>query len=364
MLAEIPSEGSVTLASGVGTISDTKAAFDSRLFLTMKTASGTLGVHYAYDIIPNVGFTVRAVDGSGSLVTGDTSTLSYVALNPRNGNDFSLSEAGVFHLLLAGDTGLLNERFAALVETAQSWDCPLILLGDNDYLTDANGVSSSHLALAPLSGLIAAEKVWPVWGNHDMNIEAGWNDQRAMFPYLTNPGKNYYTKVFGGGLIQIFFLNDGICARGMVEPDGNTVGSDQYNWFVAEAAASTAVWKFVAVHFPWVTASSQSSRTSSAIQWDYASHGIHAYFHGHAHLTELHRSRNLYTVNAGGAVAGYSDSFAPVPGVLYGDTTDSEYIFTEMQRGMCWRVECTTTKCRLILYDLLNKKDVFFFDIN
>lgn len=357
-------EGDVILVGGEGFVPYPKASLYTQVFLTLKVPIGSLGLHYTYKVSANSGILIQSIDASGVVVPTDLSFVHYVIIDTEGSTLMSLGDPDAVILMAAADTGVLNQRLTNLISIVDSIGCPCLILGDNDYITDSAGSPQAHVALAPWSHLIAAQKLWPLWGNHDMNLAAGWVAQKAMFPYLPNPGKNYYHKTFGNDIIQIFFLNDGLCVRGMVEPDGNTVGSDQYDWFANEILNSTAIWKFSASHFPWVTASPQSTRTTSAIDWGFSSFGINAHLHGHAHICEFHETKGLYSVNCGGAVAGYNEAAFPVVnGNLYGVTSGANYIYANDQDGFAWRIEANSTKCRFILVNTAERKDVIYFDI-
>ena len=81
-------------------------------------------------------------------------------------------------------------------------------------------------------------------------------DIGPTFPYVkyfTLPGNERYYKVskeHDGTKVDFFVLNINITFNSLTghEPDGNTRGSAQYQWFVREAAASSANFKIALVH--------------------------------------------------------------------------------------------------------------------
>lgn len=74
-------EGNAALASGSASVSNTQTHSQTNVLLTLKSPSGTLGVHYRYTVNPGTGITIDSIDSSGSVETGDASTISYVILN-------------------------------------------------------------------------------------------------------------------------------------------------------------------------------------------------------------------------------------------------------------------------------------------
>ncbi len=117
--------------------------------------------------------------------------------------------------------------------------------GDNTYNTTNNTANwdgaigqyyHSYMQLIPASAWFGqgsvVNKFFPVLGNHDFDVG---NSATSYTNYFANlPGnRRYYT--FTQGPVQFFMLSSD-----PRDPDGVTVGSTQYNWFIQQADASTA----------------------------------------------------------------------------------------------------------------------------
>jgi len=74
---------STTLVGGTKAVALTSITANSLITLTRKTAGGTLGTGgYTYTLNAGTGFTINSVDTSGTLSTGDTSTITYTVTEP------------------------------------------------------------------------------------------------------------------------------------------------------------------------------------------------------------------------------------------------------------------------------------------
>jgi len=70
--------GDTTLVAGTKTIANTTINANHRIFVSRKTAGGTVGAGgYGYSLNIGVGFTINSVDLTGTLVNTDTSIISY-----------------------------------------------------------------------------------------------------------------------------------------------------------------------------------------------------------------------------------------------------------------------------------------------
>lgn len=69
--------GNATLSSGTVTVSNTNVAGGSVVTCVYKTPSGTLGTAFQVSVSAGVGFTINAINTSGSTVTTDNSTIQY-----------------------------------------------------------------------------------------------------------------------------------------------------------------------------------------------------------------------------------------------------------------------------------------------
>lgn len=203
----------------------------------------------------------------------------------------------------AGDTGEVNTDQAQLSTTLQA-DNPdyVIFGGDNSYGGEANFENDWNA----FNNLFLAQKSLPVLGNHDIDGVTNWTKHYNKFSYL--PGnRRYWTKLLGGGLVQIFVLHSGYKSDGtLLEPDGNAVGSVQHTWFVNELNNSTAIWKLVFFHHPPVTSESEAvggvaPQVAPAMDWPEFAR-VDGIFCGHTHLAEYISFRGVPLINASGSV--------------------------------------------------------------
>lgn len=202
-------------------------------------------------------------------------------------------------LCFVADTGDPGSEQTALAALLTNWACDAYLFGgDNSY----NGEAEIDNDWAAFDAFITAEKVFPALGNHDIDGANTYAPHVAKFSYL--PGnRRYYNKVLGNGLVELFVLHSGYNTAGtLVEPDGNAVDSTQYDWFVAALAASTARWKIVMFHHPYVTSSDEPTDPKTALNWGFEEMGVHLVLNGHAHLNEVLTRKGMTIINNGGTV--------------------------------------------------------------
>ena len=195
--------------------------------------------------------------------------------------------------------------------------------GDNNYeegnsLTiDANWFTFNHLIKRGIA--------FPALGNHDLDDEAsnpGIN-QYNKFPYL--PGNRRYYHIYNELADTDFFvLNTGVNTAGsVVEPDGNSVGSVQYKWFLDALSQSCGRFKVVIQHHPFVsgvTNAINDGRILTAVNWDFKSLGIDLLLNGHTHSAQHIATGDLDILDVSSAVRGrraMSNS-----GTIYGSDAD------------------------------------------
>jgi hypothetical protein len=135
---------------------------------------------------------------------------------------------------LLADAGTPGDPQTAAALALDEWEVDAVLFaGDNNY----SGAGSYDTDWAAFLDYINAGVAYPALGNHDVD-EDGWQTRlNTKFPYL--PGnRRYYTVTLGDGLVDLFVLNSGYNSTfDLLETDGNTVGSVQHAWFVAQLAA-------------------------------------------------------------------------------------------------------------------------------
>jgi hypothetical protein len=196
----------------------------------------------------------------------------------------ALDEVGLQGIFFGGDNNLPAGAEATIEENWEIWDTE-----------------------------IDCGTVFPAFGNTDLDTATG----QAQMDKFDIP--RYYSVTFDRGDVELFVLNSGLnTGRALVEPDGNTVGSDQYNWFVQNLAASTARWKIVMFHHPFATTldtAKYPKKRADAMQWDWEDLGVHLIVNGHIwgneHLTHYgvdmincSAAMNQRDLDASGAIAG------------------------------------------------------------
>lgn len=143
---------------------------------------------------------------------------------------------------------------------------------------------------------------YPAIGNHDTDYDPAnpvWF--RSKFPNLFQGGtKNYYRVRPNNGLVELFVISSGYLTNmTMFEPDGNTVGSVQYNWLVSALASSTAKYKIVYFHHPPYTNGVNYSPGFPALRWDFGAIGADLVLSGHEHNYERFLDQDIPYVVAG-----------------------------------------------------------------
>src|SRR6185436_2862250 len=168
----------------------------------------------------------------------------------------------------------------AVANLIKSWQ-PAYIVGLGDLSYDADPTIDNtvgryfHDYVSPYAGSFGAgspsgNRFWAAVGNHEYSNSSGASQ---YYNYFTFPGNERYYKVSQGN-VDWFFINSN-----PQEPDGNTVGSKQYNWLQQEMTASTATWKFVAFHHPAYSSADSSDATN--MRWPFKQWGASAVFSGH-----------------------------------------------------------------------------------
>jgi hypothetical protein len=188
---------------------------------------------------------------------------------------------------ILADAGEANEEQVASASTilANGPYLAALFAGDNNY--EDGEASTIEANWAEFSGFVDAEKAFPALGNHDVDASPLGVPQTDKFSYL--PGnKRYYQKSLHSE-IDLFVLNSGKTSAGtLVEPDGNTVGSVQYNWFKQAYMNSKAKYRIVMFHHPYASAVSEGAlRTSPEMDWGFSSLGVDLVIVGHTHTNEV-----------------------------------------------------------------------------
>ncbi|MEA2736192.1 MAG: hypothetical protein QOE14_2643 [Humisphaera sp.] len=190
-------------------------------------------------------------------------------------------------LTLVGLTGDLTQSANAttVANMIKGWNPDYIVsVGDNYYAADGvidNTIGQYyHDYVSPYAGAYGAgsttgNRFWSAVGNHEYEHSSGAANYYSFFTFPNN--ERYYKTTQGN--VDWFFVNSN-----PEEPDGNTVGSVQYNWLQSQMAASTATFKFVVFHHPAYSSADSSEATN--MQWPFATWGASAVFSGHHHIYE------------------------------------------------------------------------------
>lgn len=234
-------------------------------------------------------------------------------------------EASLETFAFIADQGSADANQSAVAALVASWSPDYIVTGgDNIYGLPASATqtqfdtafASTHTAM--YGSFITAGKFYPAIGNHDVD---GDNSNpafyRSKFPSLFQSGaKNYYSVRPNSGSVEIFVLSSGFRTDGTVfEPDGNTVGSTQYDWLVAALNASEARFKVVVFHHPPWTSDVSYDPGKTEMRWDFDKLGVDLVLNGHAHNYERWLTKGIPHIICGtggkdlrGYTKGSSDS--------------------------------------------------------
>lgn len=150
----------------------------------------------------------------------------------------------------------------------------VIHLGDCNY-PSGEPVTLLDNFLKHYDTFISAQKLYFVYGEHDVQLDGGVAIAEAL-AYLKdlNSSKKYYE--FARGPCRFFVLNGNAS-----EPDGNTVGSIQEQWFQTQAAQSTEDWNIALNHFAPYTSDSLHTPGILNQRWSYAAANLVISGHGH-----------------------------------------------------------------------------------
>lgn len=200
------------------------------------------------------------------------------------------------------DSGDANAQAVAQFLSDQGAQA-ILLAGDLDY-------NVPHDYDASVEAIYGEWKdrgmLFPTPGNHD------WDDDNlaAYLAYFDEvKGSRYYAVRFGP--LEVFFIDSDIR-----EPDGNTVGSIQYDRIAEKIGESTAPWKCAMMHHPPYSSDAVHGSQPDS-QWDFKELGIDFVLSGHGHdyehilLEDVH-----YFVNGLGGAAIYNFSTPVVGSVL------------------------------------------------
>ena len=241
-----------------------------------------------------------------------------------------------FYFDFFGDAGEIGTAQTALMNRLIEDNPHVILMaGDNTYTYPLDLVANiaDH---AFVSRWREECRVFPALGNRDLNVEPMGEITYDLYPYLPN-NRRYYSKYFKNTGTEIFVLNVGWDSSiTLIEPDGDTVGSIQYQWFVDAVTKSTAKWKIVMFHHPFFSQSEGASPPQyiSGMNWEFGDFGIDLVINGHSHLNVHHEYDGVPYVQTSMPVKvgrdtrhSTDDPYSIFPGVVlkYKDVRDAPY---------------------------------------
>ena len=227
---------------------------------------------------------------------------------------------GPYKIAFTADSGEAGPDQDLLGDAIADFDPDIGLFGgDNNYETGSHTTIDANWAV--FDDLINKGAAFPALGNHDLDDDVanpGVN-QYNKFPYL--PGNRRYYHIYKPeASLDIFVLNSGINTAGsVVEPDGNDLGSIQYNWFINELANSSGLFKIVMFHHPYisgVTSAIDDGRVYTALNWNFKDLGIDLVLNGHTHTAQHIVTNDLSILDVSSAVRGLRNMSCS--GTIYG----------------------------------------------
>jgi 3',5'-cyclic AMP phosphodiesterase CpdA len=195
----------------------------------------------------------------------------------------SPAESGAVRIAAIGDVRSGDENqlhIAKLLEQVYQ-KAPLeaiILLGDNASLHGDPAGALENTFTRPYAALVQDQvPFYAVLGNHD--LRRGMREQQLGFSPYHMDGRPYFSRIFGNGLVEAFFL------------DSNTITKDteQLQWLEKALAESGAQWKIVAMHHPLYSTVRHRRASRSlmlALEPIFRENGVALVLTGHNHIYE------------------------------------------------------------------------------
>jgi tartrate-resistant acid phosphatase type 5 len=215
----------------------------------------------------------------------------------------ALSQSSVIRFAAIGDFGSNNEgerKVAELLKTKKPEF--IITLGDNNYpngcwtTIDKNIGKYYHEFIGNYVGSYGdgatINRFYPSLGNHDWNAKSKclYHGNLPYLEYFKLPGRQRYYD-FVKGPVHFFALDSD-----NHEPDGNTMGSEQYQWFASKIKQSKAPFKVVYFHHP--PYSSGEHGPNHNMQWPFAGLGVDLVIAGHEHNYErIEQNGIVFVIN-------------------------------------------------------------------
>lgn len=251
---------------------------------------------------------------------------------------------------IIGDYGSNNQGEGAVASLISQYQPEFVItLGDNNYnkgcwstIDDNIGQYYSNY-IGNYKGKYGkgsvVNKFYPSLGNHDWYAKESCLYQRTLpyLEYFTLPGNSRYYE-FVEGPIHFFVLDSD-----SHEPDGISMGSTQYKWFVNAIKQSTSPFNIVYFHHP--SFSSSKHGDNKKMQWDFKNLGVDLVLSGHDHSYErIERDGLTYIVNGIGGPKGLSGKKTKTKG--------SKFFYSKKYGFMLAHVHGST-----ITFELINEEN-------
>mgnify|MGYP005988781163 CR=1 FL=1 len=237
--------------------------------------------------------------------------------------------------------------------------------GDNNYeLGEASTIEANWDIFDPY---VQAEKAFPAIGNHDLGVDDLAVAQTDKFDYLPH-NRRYYNVFFEDASLELFVLNSGVnLSDEMVEPDGNAVGSIQYEWFIDALEASTAKYRVVMFHHPYVTGKSAgSNKVVTEMEWGFDELPVDLILNGHTHTNQHLKHNNLDILDLSAPVR--DARLMSCSGSLYGETEGVELIWSDAEpcnigEPSIASIEVTSCSMNVCVFNTSTGEGVYNFNI-
>jgi len=202
------------------------------------------------------------------------------------------------------DQGEYNSSQIALAQTINSFSPRFVIFGgDNNY--EDGEFDTLGVNWQVFEEYITSNRAYPVFGNHDLDSTPPGLPQLTTFGYLPN-NRRFYDIAVPEVDTHFFFLNSGVDSDGdLLESEGNTIDSNQYNWLAAKVENSPYKRLIAVYHHPHI--STRSDKILPAMDWGWSDIGgkkFTACLVGHTHVCEHLKENDVHFINASGSVRG------------------------------------------------------------
>jgi 4-amino-4-deoxy-L-arabinose transferase-like glycosyltransferase len=224
----------------------------------------------------------------------------------------------------------------------------ILLLGDNlhygpEDAGDPAAVARREIEIPFKSIIDLNVPFYAALGNHDVD-----HDLKAFelqYPLFNMKGQRYYSKVFGNGLVEVFFLDSNTLEDEDIDPD-----PQQIKWLKGALRQSSAIWKVAVLHHPiYSTAMKHPADPVMARLLDplFREYGVSLVLQGHNHVYErLTPMHGIHYITAGsGGIVRKGDLRPDAQERLAGN--DQVQVFLML--------EFNSKTCKMIAYDMLLK---------